>query len=1781
MDINRDASDKHKGIKLQKLRAIKLAFDTIITNPKTQFHIAIESDGDVFIYSDNRKFIEENKNYESKNFSFFSHQILNTLVYFLDYWLKDTVKKSPNVIFSFYSTNSISKEYSTEKVKNLNIELPEKPILELLNNKQWNLKNNLITICKKAILEEYENQYKGKNNNYLTLEALSNDEWESFFSQVIWNFEMPANDDLTNEVMTLIRNYATIKNINIDSKEAFILAMLRQRLEDKQDEGDTANRYLTDESLELIFHQIANQPINKNIYKYVDFDYDIFLQNITNFTSSFLKEKYFSVNNKKNLPKFLNRKVKKHNSEIKIQTSHLQETKPENLIKNIIVGDIDGFINNLQPVFLFGEIGSGKSSIIAQYVLNKNSTDSLCIMIPVNFIKGKITSDFISLFDCINHFINSNILIQVSFFNFEFIINNRPITIVFDGLDELNKQEARYVVRHLEKLSKDYSDVIIIGTGRPIELQSVINFNDWNCLTTIDLAESEVLEILINEAIVANVPSKNVLNDAIKRLDFLKSRNELSLLAKTPLVVCLLRDFLIEGVEEETLGTLMYKILLKRLEWDEIDLKTNYLNFFNEFPTAIQREEIIAIIAEKIFLSQTKQLKDVQLTQIIIDSLENIADKNKVIPETVLFYKNLFLQLNGNSYSFISQPLLEIAYSLKLAENIKDQTFSIELNDDNWRAFSFAIAINRLKGYVIESFNSVSNSLKKLLIYEDNVPIAAIIVSESKNSEFAELFINEISKLEFRPLKTWTEGGIFGGPDTYSPYAIAESIHLAGDSGFDWYFEEYLNPIHPIHTSEESQVKSILGSYFFINKFSLNEIKKSKLINIVDYHLAARTNSCNYFIPLLALIIPEKFDLKTRCIMLSQLLHHRLYNSKCKELLFHEINNGNKSIVLDALEIVVSNQEESNEETILFWLTNIVISNEINKTIVNKIIKNISNGKYKLYDELILKLPENDLVAYLRYCVLNNNDISDSAAILLYSKFNERDFYLITRPLLSKTQFYDLKHNDRIKILDDLVLNNTSISLNFFLKFIPKRKSNKDEIQETYIYYFNKLLKNVDEIHKQEFLYVVSKLPEYPILSRYPEIRNSYKELISSKPQYFDFLKESTQHLDLRLRFNANSILLACFPENAKKELENIIFSASSRIFDRDEWFRFCVRLNYSDDVLNYLKSILPQLPALSRHYTLFILYNHNINLSEDFLNELIEGLTGDGYFFDLGDPFKPQNDIKKVAKQKEFFPKLINILNGNNLDQAIRAAGMLVDYHYDKLSLFEQGKAYVFICESWERNLYNFDKYKKELFNKKDFLKGFDIANNIIKNEFGKVSLLKLYKDTIIDNQDFWLDFIKKLIYDDKFPDNHKIELFYRWLITLKKKTPNCTSKAGAAAKDLLSYPAIKDDHKFKSLYPYLYLIADEFDTLDKNEIEDILLNYECSDEIAASFLSKLGFIPNDFRPDYFLSSHIKIFSANKTKSVSKKDKTEIEKIFFDTENIPKNITEYIESIILFNIYTNEELTITEQKGNIACFIVSVVRFCRNENLSFKTILNAINEVGWPYYRNALSQSSRESLFIIKEKLLDSKESLDLYILELKSDIENKKKMIANPVVDNFKELFELEATIEFEYLNVLFDELINRPYSFNLNLMNNIFYFITAKLKEEDIEPLSSEIKKYINILTSNYSLKGINDEVIPLLWMFSLISFYLDKQEQEYSSLGFLKGLESIFIINTERNYNINEDKKIVMKGRDLMLYSNIIYEKIPSKIFQQVINNGASAGTPEIKAICIMLKGFIKV
>src|SRR5690606_19527470 len=120
---------------LQKQRAIHMIFDAIQKNENSQVVAAIEYKGDVFLYDGKIYKVEEDKNYNSKNFSFNSGPVLNTMVYFLDYWINNS--KSKNIVFSFYATNKVAKERSSQRIKKPGVTFPSEAILKLLTEKKY------------------------------------------------------------------------------------------------------------------------------------------------------------------------------------------------------------------------------------------------------------------------------------------------------------------------------------------------------------------------------------------------------------------------------------------------------------------------------------------------------------------------------------------------------------------------------------------------------------------------------------------------------------------------------------------------------------------------------------------------------------------------------------------------------------------------------------------------------------------------------------------------------------------------------------------------------------------------------------------------------------------------------------------------------------------------------------------------------------------------------------------------------------------------------------------------------------------------------------------------------------------------------------------------------------------------------------------------------------------------------------------------------------------------------------------------------------------------------------------------------------------------------------------------------------------------------------------------------------------------------------------------------------------------------------------------------------
>lgn len=114
--INRDAADKTKGFRLQKLRAATLLLKAANDLSNVNFYYAaIEAEEDVTIIKtvnlSTEQIIEEDKNYSSdSNFTIYSEAVLNTLVSFFDIYIGKWHKSQSTVFnFSFYTTTNFGK----------------------------------------------------------------------------------------------------------------------------------------------------------------------------------------------------------------------------------------------------------------------------------------------------------------------------------------------------------------------------------------------------------------------------------------------------------------------------------------------------------------------------------------------------------------------------------------------------------------------------------------------------------------------------------------------------------------------------------------------------------------------------------------------------------------------------------------------------------------------------------------------------------------------------------------------------------------------------------------------------------------------------------------------------------------------------------------------------------------------------------------------------------------------------------------------------------------------------------------------------------------------------------------------------------------------------------------------------------------------------------------------------------------------------------------------------------------------------------------------------------------------------------------------------------------------------------------------------------------------------------------------------------------------------------------------------------------------------------------
>lgn len=265
--IQRDAGDKFKGQRLQKLRVVSLMLDAVQESERAFVYGAIEHKEDVFVKKvtpDLSELYEQNKNYDvTVNFTFNSSQVTNTMVSFLDIWVERSMSKK-NVFFGYYATASIGKESTTDYIKNSGLELPDKPILELLQKDDFEYPQ-LFECVKRLILAAYEKQYSAPDKRgYIdNINEFSNEDWKKFLKCIKWEFGEGDEVLLKEKVLGQIRNCRYF-NHSANGKEGAILAELLELFDERQRYSDVTEKFVHGSDIKLKFLEACSISKDKS-----------------------------------------------------------------------------------------------------------------------------------------------------------------------------------------------------------------------------------------------------------------------------------------------------------------------------------------------------------------------------------------------------------------------------------------------------------------------------------------------------------------------------------------------------------------------------------------------------------------------------------------------------------------------------------------------------------------------------------------------------------------------------------------------------------------------------------------------------------------------------------------------------------------------------------------------------------------------------------------------------------------------------------------------------------------------------------------------------------------------------------------------------------------------------------------------------------------------------------------------------------------------------------------------------------------------------------------------------------------------------------------------------------------------------------------------------------------------------------------------------------------------------------------------------------------------------
>lgn len=1344
---------------------------------------------------------------------------------------------------------------------------------------------------------------------------------------------------------------------------------------------------------------------------------------------------------------------------------------------------------------LLGDLGSGKSTLGALFVLEtlERDSDAVAFLIPARALR--LTDDFRldDLLRACGEYLSAQVAVSGGQCDLRALLaHDIELTIVIDGLDEVSKPQAARLLRQLAVITDSWPNAQVLVTGRPIELTGV-SYESWGLCHLRRLADAEKEAIFRAEAIADGSTLSEANEIAKRRLGVLKQHPMLDEIANTALAVRLLYPRLHGAVETQSIGDLLYDLLISRLgAWADQELKRSpYELFESRLTTPEQRAELFGtlVLAAPQHGPWTREAAEQVL-------LTNSGHDLLLAKQALAFFEQAGLLSLLGQVEFLFQPLVETAKGAAILSRwTKGERPVAASLTVNWRSVAFAASLARRRGLIGQVRPQIIEIVTAFLRSVHGVAAACMIVSESRDADTAIAAIAELRRLGRKPLRWFNEDRFT------SSHAIAQTIQLAQTDGIDWFLDEYLDARYPILHRGSAVVDEVFAHWAFLAREKITERERSQLRPLVRPLIAG--DGLFQILPVLALTVPDAFSEPERLWYVAAFLDHTLFGEIADKELTRAAGGAERLLLRTILQRYA---ERSRRAAPLFL--RLFPGDRIPSSIMRGILHwwALNPKDHKTGEALnACKRSLGDAVwnQFLRWSLTDGDRAVATGAALLLHEDGERRLQVLGDVLLEA--LHDGGYVRRAEVVLGELL---SLDREHSLIWLARRLADRCGVDGGHSGWWRLFLQllDADEPQSPDILRQTMAGVGPFLLPRYPEVRDGLSRFLSGPDgeRYRKALRSQLWQGNPRARHGAASVLVTCDPGSEGEALYSIVATRDEMGGYRNEWEAFCLSLAFGPVVLAGLHARLDQLNRPGRAFALSILHRRNFPLSTPERQELYASLLDP-----LNWPLTSALVWDADQGSEEWFDFLRSTLACSFNEIGRRAAKLLLSRFLDKLSPMELVK-----CRVWASVGHNFEG---------DLLKR-EIAQ-ILTNEAYRTGLRPIFDDVArvaghpcvlervaeaATTPSAWQDVLWSLLSDTFLLE---AEEGGELVLEIGRDHPEHADAIGAAATNLVN------DARFAQIRrpearQWLALLAHEFESLSPQEIRKTLLaGSPISWAAARALMARLHEVPEamprrNYRGDF--PSDLLTPRQEEPEPVEAPMAALLSYGRIGTPH-PETCTA-IERLLLLPIVDAGSLSKIARQGVPGILIAETIRFCAGYLACLEDRLPLLVDLGSMHglRGDQCFERLRQNVVLAHELALEDVSAQDAYSRLLNERLESQ----SNEVAPLATELLRQCGSIRPELLRRVFEDFALKESNFQADLGIALLRWVAELDEGPIVEPLASAAEHAVRILWERGPIpRGEARSPYPSLCL-PLIVWTLRHQSNEASIGLYWRGIQRLF-------------------------------------------------------------------